>query len=171
MTGLEMLLHDAPTTSVKPTNAPAVTEAMQALRDSPLAVRREAYLHDRIADQQAWYSRKADRNTTLAHRWGVALLTVEIIGILAALSRAVGVVNFDLAGVVAAFIGAGAAWLAVRQYTTNARAYTFAAHELAIAYQRLSGIDDEISWASEVADAEEAVSREHTMWRASRSRT
>ncbi len=168
---LEMLLHDAPTTSIKPTNAPAVTQAMQELRDSTLPVRREVYLRDRVAEQQSWYSTKAEQTGNLAHRWEIVLLTVEIAGILAAMSRVVGLVDFDLAGVVAAFIGAGAAWLAVRQYATNARAYTYAAHELSIAYQRLSTIEDESSWASEVADAEEAVSREHTMWRASRSRS
>jgi hypothetical protein len=167
--GLTMLLHDAPATSIRPTSAPAVTTAMQALRDSPLAIRRAVYLADRIEDQRRWYARKAERNELLAYRWGIALLTVEIVGILAALSRAVGLVNFDLAGVVAAFIGAGAAWLAVRQYGTNARAYTYAAHELSIVYQRLDTIVDEGAWATEVADAEEAISREHTMWRASRS--
>ncbi len=167
--GLTMLLHDAPPTSIRPTSAPAVTESMQALRDSPLEVRREVYLRDRVEDQRAWYSGKAERNETLAYRWGLALLTVEIAGIPAALARAVGLVNFDLAGVVAAFIGAGAAWLAVRQYGTNARAYTYAAHELSIVYQRLLAVTDEAAWAAEVADAEEAISREHTMWRASRS--
>jgi hypothetical protein len=167
--GLRMLLHDAPPTSIKPTSAPAVTAPMQALRDSSLAARRGVYLADRVEDQRTWYARKAERNELLAYRWGIALLTVEIVGILAALSRAVGLVNFDLAGVVAAFIGAGAAWLAVRQYGTNARAYTYAAHELSIVYQRLDTITDEGAWATEVADAEEAISREHTMWRASRS--
>jgi hypothetical protein len=167
--GLRMLLHDAPPTSIQPTSAPAVTDAMQVLRDSALADRREIYLRDRVEDQRAWYARKAGRNGALAYRWGIALLTIEILGILAALSRAVGLVGFDLAGVVAAFIGAGAAWLAVRQYGTNARAYTYAAHELSIVYQRLHIIEDESAWAGEVADAEEAISREHTMWRASRS--
>jgi hypothetical protein len=169
--GLKMLLHDAPATSIRPTSAPAVTDRMQALRDSALEVRREVYLADRIEDQRTWYARKAERNEILSYRWGVVLLTIETLGILAALSRAVGLVDFDLAGVVAAFIGAGAAWLAVRQYSTNARAYTYAAHELSIVYQRLHTIDDEDAWAAEVADAEEAISREHTMWRASRSRS
>lgn len=167
--GLRLLLEDSPTTSIRPTGAPAVTRAMQEVRDSPLAVRREVYLRDRVADQKSWYERNAARNEALAHRWGFMLLAVEVVGIMAALCRAVGLVEIDLAGVVAAFIAAGAAWLAVRQYATNARAYTYAVHELSIAYDRLAVIEDEDAWASEVADAEEAVSREHTMWRASRS--
>jgi conflict system pore-forming effector with SLATT domain len=139
VTRLEMLLHDAPTTSIKPTSAPAVTPAMLALRDSSLAVRREVYLRDRIAEQQSWYANKAGQTGNLAHRWEVILLTVEITGILAALFRVVGLVDFDLAGVVAAFIGAGAAWLAVRQYATNARAYTSPTNASATSTTRTRG--------------------------------
>ncbi|MEU1012302.1 hypothetical protein [Streptomyces sp. NPDC005890] len=63
--------------------------------------------------------------------------------------------------------GAGVAWFAVRQYETLGRAYTFAATELSIIHGRLSQADED-GWAQEEADAEEAISREHTMWRASR---
>ena len=166
---LAQLVGDTPTTGIRPTSAPAVTTAMRELRESPLAARRAAYLQDRVTDQLNWYTRKAERCDTVAHRSGVALLVIEALGVLAALSRAVGLVEFDLAGLVAAMIAAGAAWLAVRQYATNARAYTFAAHELAMVHAQLEPIEDEETWAIEVANAEEAVSREHTMWRASRS--
>jgi SMODS and SLOG-associating 2TM effector domain 3/SMODS and SLOG-associating 2TM effector domain 1 len=165
---LAQLVGDIPT-GIRPTNAPAVTTAMRELRESPLAARRTAYLQDRVTDQRTWYARKAQRCEAVAYRWGLALLVIEALGILAALSRAVGLVEFDLAGLVAALIAAGAAWLAVRQYATNARAYTFAANELTIVYAQLEPIEDEDTWAVEVANAEEAVSREHTMWRASRS--
>jgi hypothetical protein len=67
----------------------------------------------------------------------------------------------------AAALAAGSAWFAVRQYETLGRAYVFAATELSVIHQRLL-LAGEDSWAQEVADAEEAISREHTMWRASR---
>ncbi len=98
-------------------------------------------------------------------------MTIEILGISAALAKVVGYLNVDLAGVVAAMIAAGTAWVNLRQYTTLSRAYTFAAHELTMARERLERTTDEESWAAEAADAEEAVSREHIMWRASRSRS
>ncbi|GGQ08215.1 hypothetical protein GCM10010279_14660 [Streptomyces mutabilis] len=53
---------------------------------------------------------------------------------------------------------AGSAWLAVRRHETLGRACTFAATELSVIHERLA----------KVPDAEEAISREHTMWRASR---
>lgn len=167
---MHKLLEDAPTTSIRPSQRPVVTEGMRALRAAPFAERKVAYLEARVADQQRWYTAKAARNERLAGWWRAGLLSIEVIGICAALGKAVGAVRFDLAGVVAAVIAAGTAWISLRQLSTLARAYTFAANELAIVRSRLELVEDEPSWASEVADAEEAVSREHTMWRASRTR-
>lgn len=164
------LLDEAPNTSIKPSQRPVVTEHMTALRASDFHTRKRAYLQSRIADQQQWYSGKARLNERLANRWRAVLLVVEVVGIAAAIAKAVGYVNLDLAGIVAALIAAGTAWMGVKQFSTLARAYTFAANELTIVRERLELVADETSWAAEVADSEEAVSREHTMWRASRSR-
>lgn len=164
------LLHEAPTTSITPSARPVVTDRMSALRAADLATRQAAYLTSRIADQQAWYAGKAQLNEKTAGRWRASLVVIEVLGIAAALAKAVGYIDLDLAGVVAAVIAAGTAWMNLRQFSTLARAYTFAANELSIARERLELVTDEPSWAAEVADSEEAISREHTMWRASRSR-
>ncbi|WP_410594030.1 DUF4231 domain-containing protein [Amycolatopsis sp. lyj-23] len=167
---MSRLLDEAPQTSIKPSQRPVVTEQMALLRASDLATRKAAYLEYRIIDQQKWYAGKAEGNGRLAGRWRTALLVIEVVGIGAAIVKAFGYLTLDLAGVVAAVIAAGTAWTSLRQFSTLARAYTFAANELAIAHERLELVGDETSWAAEVADSEEAVSREHTMWRASRSR-
>jgi len=164
------LLAEAPTTSIRPSQRAVVSDRMRALRAADLATRKATYLEFRIADQQAWYARKAQTNERLARRWGLWLCLVELIGIAAAVAKASGFIQLDLAGVVAAMVAAGTAWVSLRQLATLARAYTFAANELTIAHRRLELVDDEATWAVEVADSEEAVSREHTMWRASRSR-
>jgi hypothetical protein len=167
---LEKLLGEAPTRSIPPSRCPVVSDRMRALRAADLDTRKAVYLANRIEDQQDWYSRKAAWNGVCARRWRVTLVVIETIGICAALIRGLGYVTIDLAGVVAAVIAAGAAWIGLRQHSTLARAYTFAANELSIAHAQLELADDEESWTREVGDAEEAVSREHTMWRASRSR-
>ncbi|MFI9380790.1 DUF4231 domain-containing protein [Kutzneria sp. NPDC052558] len=167
---MSRLLDEAPTTCITPSLRPTVTAAMHDLRSRDLATRKEAYLRFRIADQQAWYAGKAVHNERRATQWHLSLLVIEVLGIAAALAKALRFVDLNLAGVVAAVIAAGTAWASLRQHTTLARAYTFAANELAIARSRLDLVDDEETWAAEVADSEEAVSREHTMWRASRSR-
>ncbi|MGI5202365.1 DUF4231 domain-containing protein [Spirillospora sp. CA-108201] len=165
---LAELLQDAPNTSIEATTDPAVSEELQAMRTRSLKERRRAYLAGRIKDQQEWYASKSEYNRRRAFLWRVVLIAAEALGILAAVLRAFGVFSLDLAGVFAAAVGA-AAWLAVKQPGSLERAYAFAANELAIAYSRLSDVRDEAAWAAEVADAEEAISREHTMWRASRS--
>lgn len=167
---LSQLLQEAPETSIKPSQLPAISPAMEQLRAADLATRKAAYLKFRIIDQQEWYGRKASHNEKYASRWRMTLLIIEVAGIAAALAKAAGYVDIDLAGVSAAIIAAGTAWMNLRQHTTLARAYTFAANELAIARDRLELATDEAVWAAEVADSEEAVSREHKMWRASRSR-
>ncbi len=52
--------------------------------------------------------------------------------------KATGTLGVDLLGVVAAVAAAGASWLAVKQYSTLAEAYTVAAHELALTKERVN---------------------------------
>ncbi|MFI8303842.1 DUF4231 domain-containing protein [Streptomyces sp. NPDC085927] len=164
---LRDLLREAPVSGLAPLGSIAVTDAMRSLRSRSFADRRQAYLRYRIEDQQQWYSTKAAANVTHARRWRLVLIGIEGLGLTAAVLRLLELFAFDLAGILAAVLGAGSAWLAVRQYETLGRAYTFAATELSVIHGRLARADD-AEWAEEVADAEDAISREHTMWRASR---
>lgn len=166
---LESLLRDAPRTAVAPTTAPPVSSQLRILRSATLTARRDCYLEQRIDNQSIWYARKSGWNIRRARRWRIALLSLEVVGVIAAVFRMINFVELDLAGIVAATIGAGVAWLATKQHESLGRAYAFAANELCLARTRLEGAVTEQDWAREVADAEEAISREHTMWRASRS--
>jgi hypothetical protein len=166
---LANLLRDAPHTSIAPTTAPPISDEMRQLRAADLAIRKESYLRGRILDQNRWYAEKSGWNGRRALSWRIALLTAEVLGVIFALARAFGVISFDLTGVVAALIAAAVAWLAIKQHEGLERAYAYAANELAIVRNRLDGISAEGEWAREVSDAEEAISREHIMWRASRS--
>ncbi|MFF8967863.1 DUF4231 domain-containing protein [Streptomyces sp. NPDC014995] len=162
------LIAEAPSDSIVVSSPVHITERMIALRQAPLEVRREVYLKGRIEDQLKWYSRKSRFNVRLARRWRVALITIEGVGVILAILKAGQVFSIDFPGIAAAVLGAGSAWFAVRQYESLGRAYAFAANDLSTVYARLQHISEEGVWAQEVADAEEAISREHTMWRASR---
>ena len=131
--------------------------------------RRRAYISERIDGQRRWYESKALHNQKSARRWRLALVAIESAGVLAALLRAIGLIRIDLAGIAAAIAAAGVAWLSLKQHESLARAYAYAALELALASTRLQSVIDEEEWASEVDKAESAISREHTMWRASRT--
>ncbi|MFC7843680.1 DUF4231 domain-containing protein [Streptomyces sp. NPDC057382] len=162
------IISEAPADTIAVRSPVHITERMREIRRSPLSVRRGAYLEWRIEDQLQWYAGKADVNISLAGRWRVVLIAIEATGIAAAILKAGGTISFDLPGIAAALLGAGSAWFAVRQYEALGRAYTFAANDLSIVHARLQRIDAEDEWEREAADAEEAISREHTMWRASR---
>jgi hypothetical protein len=163
------LVRDAPPSTVDAGDRATINDTLRSVRDGSLTDRKDLYLRARIDDQREWYSTKAKANERSATHWQIALGVTEAFGMCAALLRAIGVVDIDLAGIVAAVAGAGVAWLSIRQHETLERAYSRAANELAIVRDRLMLVRAEDPWASEAGDAEEAISREHVMWRASRA--
>ena len=164
------ILTDLPGLHLVPTSGGGqqITPRMRGLRSAPLRERKAAYEAGRIEAQQRWYSRNARRHRDLARRWGMGLLSIEIVGGVAALLRVVGVLDFDLLGIASALAAAGTSWLMAKQHETLAKAYSVTAHELAAVAARVGESQDEAAWAHFVDEAEEAVSREHTLWRASR---
>jgi hypothetical protein len=158
------LLNDGATSDAQP---PRVSDAMWELRVSDLAT----CLRRRSRREPAGVvGGRSETNDHHAHSARRILYVVTAAGIVVAFARAFGFVTFDLAGVASALIAAAVAWSGAKQYATLARACTYAAMELRIAEDRLMVETDEATWAAKVADAEEAVSREHTICRASRPR-
>lgn len=147
------------------------TAWMRSLRSADLETRRSSYIQGRVRDQEEWYARKARENLRKARMWSLTLLVAEALGVVLALLKALSFITIDLASLAAAVIASGVAWLAVKQHESIGAAYTMASRELASVHVQLLSVDDESRWAEEVASAEEAVSREHTMWRASRTKS
>lgn len=138
------------------------------MRVMPLVERKRVYETDRIGEQQGWYGGKAKENEKRALGWGLAVLALQLAGALTAIAHIAGWLSLSLLGIAAAASAAAAAWLQTRQHDNLATAYSIAAQELASIRSLIEQRDDETTWASFVEDAEEAISREHTMWRASR---
>ncbi|MFJ8433556.1 DUF4231 domain-containing protein [Kitasatospora sp. NPDC094019] len=150
-----------------------ITPAMRALREQPLALRRDVYLRERIEVQQDWYRSKS-RHCARAGFWtGVAGVVLPLLGLVLAVLRALGMFSFDALGAVSAVAASVTAWAQLRQYRPLAAAYGLAADELALIRAQLASLDvgspeaEEI-WARFSRDAEDAVSREHTTWQARR---
>lgn len=96
------------------------------------------------------------------------MLAIEVAGLIFGILKAVGVIEGDLltfSGVILATI---VAWTQTKQYRTLATAYTVTALELASVQSKITNQFNESEWAKFVNDAEEAFSREHTLWKASR---
>lgn len=152
-------------------DAEQISSAMRALRARPLEDRKAAYAEGRIVAQQDWYARKARENKRLARRWNAILLAIEIIGGIAAILKAIGVLPLDLLGLFGTVAAAGTSWLQAKQYTALAQTYAITSFELATIKARIADQTTEDDWAHFVDEAEEAISREHMLWRASHTDT
>lgn len=145
-----------------------ISEKMRRIRALPFPERRQLYLEQRIDDQQRWYSDKARWNDRRARGWVLLSIGLETTGLISGALKAFGWVDVDLLGLLAAAAGAVTAWLEAKQHRNLATAYGIASQELAAIASELATLDEEPQWAAFVHHAEAAVSREHTLWRASR---
>ena len=145
-----------------------ISDKMRHVRALDFAGRRQIYLEERIADQQRWYSEKARWNDQRARVWVLVSILLEVAGLVGGALIAFGWVDFDLLGFLAAAAGSVMAWIEAKQHRTLATAYGIASQELASIATELATLTGEERWASFVGRAEEAISREHTLWRASR---
>jgi hypothetical protein len=145
-----------------------ITDDMRALRSAPLAARRQAYERGRIADQQDWYAARARFNDRRGRAWRQVVVALELGGLAAGIASISGVLTVDLMGIIAAAAAGGTAWLQLRQHEGLARAYSVATGELSAVRSLIRYQESEESWADFVDQSEEAISREHTLWRASR---
>ena len=159
-----------PGLELEPMDAPAISDWMLEQRGSDLGDRRKSYLSARIADQKDWYKTKAALNKKRAKQWRAVLVLFEVIGAVTSLAAALAESMATLSPALAAVIVAVVAWTETKQYDFNARAYSAAVSDLVNAEEKLKLADEESAWAKEVDDAEEAISREHVVWWATRSR-
>ena len=161
-----------PLTNQEPQNQ--ITEAMRVLRKQDRAIRAEAYRVGRIVDQRNWYERKQEQNDNLAHRTHWTLAAFEALGVIVVtlqifLPNVRGNYSVNVQAFVAALATAGIAWAQAKRYQDLSISYHVAAREaltLEVSIPEQAGED---AWTAFVDDAESAFSREHRLWRATRS--
>ena len=97
------------------------------------------------------------------------MLAIQSLGLGGALLKGTGLIDFDALGILAAAAASVLAWLQIKQHATLAQSYSHAAHELSTIGALIDSVQSEAEWGRFVNDAENAISREHTAWRARRS--
>lgn len=147
---------------------PQVTAPMRELRGQDLMTRRDTYLSGRVGDQRRWYDAKARHSGRRRRFWLGVVLLAQAVGGAGAVLAAAGVVDLDLLGIAAAFLAASVGWVQLGDFGTLSSAYSVACHELGFAEEELRAIDSEEAWVEAVTNTEQAISREHRMWRAAR---
>ena len=154
---------------------PAITAEMRTLRQLPLALRRDLYLQERIRPQRTWYHSRADRCESATATWQLISTATIIIAAAVAVAQFLGLFDLHLLGVCTTVVAAVTAWTQLKQFRPLASAYRLAASELGLIENQLTHFDlqgpkAEELWSRLSSDAEDAVSREHTIWRARRDR-
>jgi len=159
-----------PALGLSPIVGEQITSWMRTLRSSPYKQRQDAYIELRLLDQEHWYESKARKFGKHANRWRLRLVGFEVVGVVLSLIEAFTTLNWAFAPLIAAIVAASVGWIQIQQYDQLSEAYSTTVSDLGDAHTKLTeAAADETRWALEVNDAEEAMSREHTLWSAKRS--
>ncbi|WP_447976759.1 DUF4231 domain-containing protein [Candidatus Nitrospira bockiana] len=147
----------------------AITEFMKGKRCSSLEERRGFYTSARIHEQKMWYAKKAKSNANNGAKWfwAIALLQVVVV-ILAIIQAASGGMGINPIPIITTCAAAMAAWSQMKRHDELAQSYALAAQELEEIETIASNQASEDAFAQLVEQAENSISREHTMWCARR---
>jgi conflict system pore-forming effector with SLATT domain len=145
-----------------------ITPAMERLRGQPLEARRASYRAGRIVDQEKWYTNKSKWNKTRGLQWHWAMMIIEALGAAGAVAVAFQLLPFSPQGLVAAIVSGIISWTQSRRYQDLYASYRVTASELGSIEVAIPNQTDEAAWSTFVDEAEEACSREHRLWRATR---
>lgn len=151
---------------------PQITDKMRQLRSSSFEDRKAAYIQDRVFDQQDWYSRKATENRDNAQRYFWLTTAGQLLAVVfAVLAASRPEMKINAAGLFTTLASSLIAWMQLKQYSTLAQSYAVTAIELGLIHDEATHVTSDAELAAFVADAENAISREHTLWVARRDRS
>lgn len=154
------------------TDMPQISHRMRDLRCSTFQDRKAAYIEGRVKDQRRWYGGHAKGNRVSEEKYFVLVIMSQLLAVCSSLSDVRWPdAKVRLTGFFAATASVFIAWLQVKQHRELAQAYSVAEFDLSLVEERGRHVADQDLLASFVADAENAISREHTLWIARRDRS
>jgi hypothetical protein len=161
----------APFLAQFPADSPEITPSLRALRALPPPERTRRYLAERVVDQIGWYRGKAGANARAARRWFWVGLAAEGAALVAAIALVAvpTLPELGLIGGLTTVAAVATAWTQFSRHDELSQSYALAAQELAFLRSGIEGATTETGLHRAVAEAESAISREHTMWMARRS--
>jgi len=151
-------------------DAEVVSDAMSQLRGAPLDARRAAYDTERLRDQLAWYRRRGDQHAAQRDVWTWMSIGLQVSAFVLAGLRFFEVIGVDLVGIATTAAAGAVAWQRGHDHAGVTEAYGRTAQELLEISRTIAAASTEREWANFVANAEMAMSREHTSWWARRQR-
>lgn len=146
-----------------------ITDSMREVRAASLEDRKDVYLRDRVRNQREWYSGKAGTNSRREGVFFAAIWLVQLGAVAAGLYVVLEPAStFNWTGLLTTIAAGLLAWLQVRRHQELSQSYSIAALELGLIAEAARHASTEDDFSQFVADAESAISREHTLWVARR---
>jgi hypothetical protein len=151
------------------TNTNQITQTMKEVRAKSLGERKEIYKASRLIDQQSWYSKKGKDSHKKEGKWFWFIIFSQFCAFLSVIVLILfPEFPINLVSIFPVLATTFLSWLQMRRHQELAQSYNYAATELLTILQQIDGITTEDDFSVFVADAETAISREHTLWLARR---
>jgi hypothetical protein len=147
-----------------------ITEKMRVIRKLNIDERKRVYLSDRIEDQRKWYQEKTKNNLMSGNRFFILILAAQSLAIIFAFIFVFyPSMPLKLTAIFTTLATSFTAWTQMRRNEELRQSYGLASQELSFIYEQASQIANDKELSVYVVNSENAISREHTMWRARRS--
>jgi len=149
--------------------SPIITPAMESARTQDLDRRKDLYVTSRIQDQLDWYAKKAKQNRNLGAVFFWILIGVNAVAVAFSVLRvAFPVQPFWPTDIFVAAAASLLTWIQAKRFSDLAGSYSLTAYEIGLIREQVADQDSEAKFSVFVGDAENAFSREHTLWVARR---
>lgn len=139
-----------------------ITNGMVEIRSFPFDERKAVYLEDRIKDQISWYENKSKFNRVRAIASLLVIGGCQLVALIFLIFF--GKSDFDLTSVMIVIATSAIGIMEMNKYRELERSYSFTAFELNNIRNRFGLITTGEDLDIFVEEAEQAISREHTMW-------
>lgn len=145
-----------------------ISTKMREVRGKTTIERKNLYLEERVKEQRNWYANKASINQRASRRFFLIAIFFQLVAFGVS---AYGIWQPEMANFVGFFSAVTASvfsWMQIKKFQELAQAYALTAQELSMIEAKALITLSEKELSEFVADSENAVSREHTMWVARR---
>ncbi len=151
---------------------PQISERMRAVRSTNLDERKSMYVSERISGQRRWYGHQAKLNRSAENKYFALIAFSQLCALVAAMALVEWPGSkIKLTGLFTSVAAAFIAWLQIKQHKELSQSYSVAELELSFIQEEARFVKNDRELSNFVADAENAISREHTLWIARRDRS
>ena len=130
------------------------------------------YVLERISHQRRWYGIQAKLNRSAENKYFALIAFSQLCALVAAMVLVEWPGSkIKLTGLFTSVAAAFIAWLQIKQHKELSQSYSVAELELSFIQEQAQFVKNDRDLSKFVADAENAISREHTLWIARRDRS